>query len=53
MASIEHDRTTGPLAIPTGTAVRVLDRDDVAVAGAVLIRLAVAGRARWLRLYAP
>ena len=44
MASVEHDRATGLLAIQTGTTVRVLDRDDLAIAGAALIRLAAAGR---------
>jgi hypothetical protein len=43
MATVEHDRITGLLALENGTGVRVLDRDDLAVAGAVLIRLAAAG----------
>jgi hypothetical protein len=45
MASIEHDRSTGLLVVSTDTSVSVLDRDDLAVVGAVLIRMAAAGRA--------
>lgn len=45
MACIEHDRATRLLAAQTGTSVRLLDRDDLAVLGAVLISLAAAERA--------
>jgi hypothetical protein len=43
MASVEHDRTTGLLALGTDAGVCLLDRHDLAVAGAVHIRLAAAG----------
>jgi hypothetical protein len=44
MATVVHDPTTGLLAIQTETTVQLLDAQDLAIAGTVLIRLACTGR---------
>ena len=43
MATVDHDKQTGLLALRTAETVTLLDPEDLAIAGAALIRLAAAG----------
>jgi hypothetical protein len=53
MPTVEHDPATGLLAVQTETTVQLLDAQDLAIAGTVLIRLACAGHTLTPRSYSP